>query len=325
MPKLKKVENWLSECFYVSLKNIVTMHSIELAWDFHNTTLTMQNYERIVLRIAATIFPKSIVNSFTVAIVGNSKRCNYNAKNGAVTAYIQSTKKKGSSQDSSNLKYNANSASSTIIYSKGIAKNEFMRIEHRIDKGKATRNGIIFDPTNFTQIMDLPNLPFSEFFQFKQIDLTQFAQALNPQPGIRGIRRRLWQNMLANSPSMTTADATRLIRLASRCSRELAAAAKRATKMMTMEETINLPLPKDFCIAQRMGRHSLPDDRELPKEIELAPFFHELEAEPVKIQQGKLPISKDMPQNHAESARREAQGENAAINMRRTKFPPKRP
>ena len=312
--KLERLQEWLTQTFY-NLNGIVSLHSIELAWDFHDHKLSLQDYEKLALRIGSRLLPKSIVNPFTLAIIGNSKRCSDGAVNGGLTVYVQSTERRGASQDASTLKHKTKTAGHTKVYAKSIAKTDFLRIEHRLDKGKANRNGIALDPTNFTKIMDLPNLPFSDFFQFKQLDLPTFIQALHPQSGLKGIRQRLWKNELESGPSMTTADAMRLIRVASRGSKELTAAAKRATKSMSFEEAINCPLPEDFYIAQRMGTHALPDDEELTRHIELAPFVHEAEGEPVKPVQGKLPLSQVVPQNEPELASTDTKSKSMGENM----------
>lgn len=68
------------------------------------------------------------------------------------------------------------------------------------------------------------------------------------------------------------ADKIRLIRGAAKGNKELQRVAKKVVKKISFMEAINIPLPEDFQISQRMGRHKLPEEVELPDVIELVPY-----------------------------------------------------
>lgn len=314
--RLELVQKWLKACFGPAYVHCVHLQNIELAYDFYCENLLFSDYESLVPRVAARIVQKNAINSFVVALRGKRKRCGDGAVNGEFTCYVQSCDKHGASNLSSDLDYKRKVAGKTIIYAKSIKDRSFLRIEIKMDDGKAKRCGIIFDPKNMCKLMNLPKLPFSKFWQFKEVDVEQFIESLGSTQGLKNIRHGLWAKRLHEVIHAPVADKIRLMKIACKCSKQLKNTMKKCVKTMNFDDVVNLPLPNGFFIAWRKGSGPLPDDGELPEKVVLVPFRHDpLPALPLKPMQEKLPIAADMAQNRAKLAPTGPQSQNPVVIM----------
>lgn len=271
--RLKALQRWLAITFG-NLNGLLSLKFIELSYDFMCDGLALEDYDALALRIGQSLMPKNGVNLYAAAIVGSQKRTNDGAINGAVTVYVQSCKRKGSSRSSDELDRNLQAAGHTKIYGKSIY-NPFLRIEHTLDTNKAKRCRINFDANNLPAIIELPDLPFKKFYEFKQADIEKFIEHMQPQDGEsigQKARRMAWVKTLQEVISSPIADKMRFIREASRGNKELQKVAKKVVKKISFIEAINTPLPDVFYISQRMGRHKLPNDMDLPDYIALVPY-----------------------------------------------------
>lgn len=271
--RLAALQKWLKSAFS-NLSGILSLRFIELSYDFVCEDLELPDYDALALRVGQSLMPKNGVNLYAATIIGSQKHTNDGAINGAVTVYVQSCKRKGSSRLSNELDRNINAAGHTKIYGKSIY-NPFLRIEHTLDAHKAKRCNIKFDVDNLPAIMDLPDLPFSRFYEFKQADVEKFIEHMEPQDREtigQKARRMAWIKSLQTVINSPIADKLRLIRGAARGNKELQKVAKKVVKKISFMEAINAPLPEDFQISQRMGRHKLPDDADLPDTIALVPY-----------------------------------------------------
>lgn len=336
--RLELIQRWLNECFGPAYVNHVHLTNIELAYDFYCESLSFSDYEALVPRIAAHIVQKNGINQFVVALQGKRKRCGDGATNGETTCYVQSCDKHGASNLSKELDYRRRVAGHSNIYAKSIHDRAFLRIEMKLDKGKAKRCGIVFDPRNMSELVNLPALPFTKFWKFQTVDVGKFIDALYPLQGLRNIRHKLWADRLQKVVNAPVADQIRFMKIACRGNKKLKGIMKKCVKDMRFDDVVNTRLPDNFSVAWRKGA-GLPDDGELPEKIELLPFEHDpLPCLPVKPVQVELPIKPERGQNRAKLASTAAQFENPVkpiaqpikapreaqeVEMRRTRWPDK--
>lgn len=275
--RLAALQKWLKASFGHDLTGIISFTSIELAYDYHCPNLGLEDYNRLALRIGASIAARNGAYPFAVAIINqdyNGKKCNDGATNGRVTVYVQSTKRKGRARHSDNLKFNKKAAGHTKIYGKEIGHRPFIRIEHKLSKAKAIRNGIRFEPNNLPALLELPYLPFSRFWQFKHVELEKFIPYLRISPPLKNIQKWAWNSFLLNLENYPVADHLRYMSCASEKNKYLQRQKCRLAKLVSFEQIINTPLSDGFHISQREGNMQLPDDAELPDNIILEPFEH---------------------------------------------------
>lgn len=272
--RLVNLQRWLKTAFN-NLNGLLSLKFIELSYDFTCDNLDLPDYDALVLRVGQALMPRNGINLYSAAIIGSQKRTNDRAINGSITVYVQSCKRKGSSRSSDDLNRNLQAAGHTKIYGKSICAISFLRVEHTLDAHKAKRCNIKFDVDNLPAIMDLPDLPFSKFYEFKQVDVEKLIAHMQPQDNEsigKKARRKAWIKSLQDVKNSQVADKIRFIRGAAKGNKELRKAAKNVVKKISFMKAINTPLPDDFWISQRMGRHKLPDDSDLPDVIELVPY-----------------------------------------------------
>lgn len=284
--RLNKLQSWLKRVFGFDLRGVVSLKFLELAYDYE-TDLDAEDFDALAVRVGARLAPRNALYGFAVAIRSEGKRRYDGAINHGVMVYVQSTKRKSAGKHSNKLNWNKKSAGHTSVYGKTLHSDTFLRIEQRLSRSKAKRCGIRFNPNNLAEIMELPELPFSTFWQFKaDIDLRKFArfQIQNPMRHLKQwfIKKRLFHEGNSIFP---VSDSMRYLAYVSKCSRGVQRARRSQIASIDFAEVVNTPLPGNFFISRRKAKKcrailNLPDDSGLPEHITLKPYIHKPLPEP---------------------------------------------
>lgn len=267
--KLRLVQEWLDSYFQdkAVMQSRVKLHKMELSFDFKFTEGGSQDdYAALALRLGRSLHTKYAQNTYAVAIVGKPKRCRDNAVNGKFTMYLQSAKREDRFRLSDRINRNTIASKHTKLYPKKQHGVGGLRIE--CTPSPKTLNRILedhhmpFDPENICDVLRIcDTIHFSDLYEFKECNSVGFSRYIPKKRRFsERIKACVCRRRLEEVASMPVAEQMRAMsgiraRYGIHPQRKA-----RCIRPISFTEAANKPLPAEFEVSQRLGRHPLPED-----------------------------------------------------------------
>lgn len=266
------IQAWLDSYFSDRevLRHCVKLHKLELAFDFKFVEGGSQDdYAALALRLGRSLHTRYAQNTYAIAIVGEPKRCRDHAINGKFTLYLQSAKRQDRYRGSDRLQRNTKSSKHSKLYPKKLDGEWGLRIECTPSPAALKKifkdHKIPFDPQNISGVLRLCDMvKFADIYQFKLCDVDKFCKhlprATHKDKLARRIKLQALRSWLEDSSSRPVAEQMRAMSCVKSKYGLHAQQKARCIKSIDFTQAGNMPLPEEFEISQRKGRHRLPED-----------------------------------------------------------------